>query len=197
MKRILCIALTLLLGLTLLAPAVLAADGDPVFTAQAKASDGAIIAGNPLTLTAAATATVPEGGTLRIDWYGYNWQPGDDDKGDAYQAIATGANATYTVPVPELNLYWIDAPSQNLHLYAVAKNLNAEGEMVAYAKSGPVNVMVVQSFNKAFGDYLGELPGEGFLSWIMFLLRSLQGIPGMLLIALPSYVMAYILTLIL
>lgn len=201
MKRILCIALTLLLGLALLAPAVSAASDDPVFTAQAKTSDGALFAGNTLTLSAAAT--VPAGGTLRIDWYAHDWQPGDDDKGDAHQAIATGANVEYTVPLPNNNLFWRDASSQNLHIYAVAKNFNAEGEMVGWAKSGPVDIIVVQPLAfmlSQMWDGWNQDWDEGFSNILYGIGQMLWSSPitfiGFLTTFLPGYLFLWILTLV-
>ena len=178
MKRILCIALTLLLGLALFAPAVSAAA--PAFTQQPK-SRVALFAGNSVNLSAAAS------GATSIEWY-----KGNPQTDAAAQLIATGATATYLVPLPEVNLYSVDAPSQNFDIYALAKNL--DGETV----SNRMEVVVIQPFGTVAAQMWENLQwggGTGDGVWAL-IQSSLITVPGFLFTYLPGYLFLWILTLI-
>jgi len=97
-KRILAIALALVLGLALFAPVASAADDPnaPIITKQPTKSNGTFYlqAGKALQLD--VEATPPEGsqGTLSYAWYDYNWQ-----QGDTAPPVATGASVT--IPTSE------------------------------------------------------------------------------------------------
>ena len=93
-KRVLSIALALLLGLAVLAPMASAADDPnaPVITKQPcnpynRSATLFLQAGNAFHLE--VEAALPEGsqGTLSYAWYDYNWQPGDTSP-----PVATGAS---------------------------------------------------------------------------------------------------------
>jgi hypothetical protein len=205
-KRILCIALTLLLGLAVLAPAALAADDPnaPVITAQPK-SKIYIFAGKSLTVTVAASLPAGSDGTLSYAWYDYDWQPGYLNP-----PVATGASATIAIPAATQDEFNKEYPGANRTLYAVVTNTYVDGEEVktATAKSNPVNVTAINPMGTAlsltwnnlqegrdpwsfFGLFGINTYGLGQLGW-----SSLLTFPTWLIGFLPSYLVGWILTLI-
>jgi len=195
-KRILCIVLTLLLGLALLAPAVLAADDPnaPVITAQPK-SKIYIFAGKTVTVTVAASLPAGSNGTLSYAWYDYDWQPGYLNP-----PVATGASATIEIPATTLDEFNMEYKGANRTLYAVVTNTYVDGEELktAYAKSNPVNVTGINPIGTSISlmwNNLKEFNGVGYglgqLAW-----SSLLSFPTYLIAYLPAYLVGWILTLI-
>jgi len=106
-KRILAIALALVLGLALFAPGVSAADA-PVITKQPMEKT-TIQTGQTLRLE--VEAKLPDGATgeLSVVWHAYDWPYGIDTG-----PLATGAALAYKIPVAMLG----GNTSRNYHFYA-------------------------------------------------------------------------------
>jgi len=181
-KRLLSIALALLLGLAVFAPGVSAADPNaPIITKQPKAVVY-MFAGNTLNLEIAATLPAGSNGTLSIEWY-------DDD----WQLIATGANVKIDMPVADVNLLAdTNAAVQDLTYFAVVTNTyeDSEGQTQTVSlESNHTEVTLIQPIGKLFSDYwefaqFGNGPVYGLLIGTMaapFLL------PLTVFVFLPSY----------
>ena len=195
-KRILCIALTLLLGLAVLAPMTLAADDPnaPIITSQPK-SKIYIFANRSLTVTVAASLPAGSNGTLSYAWYDYDWQPGYLNP-----PVATGASATILIPAATQGEFDMEYPGANRTLYAVVTNTyEVDGvPMTAYAKSNPVNINAINPMGTALSltwnnlkEGKGVWYGLGDLAW-----SSILSFPTWAIGFLPSYLVGWILTLI-
>ncbi|MDR2686260.1 MAG: hypothetical protein LBB75_00785 [Oscillospiraceae bacterium] len=204
-KRILCIALALLLGSALLAPAALAAEDPnaPVITKQPK-SFVALFAGKTLTVEVAAalpTGTEGSGGTLSYAWYDYDWQPGDFTA-----PIATGAKVTVDIPVSTDETFGREMLDPNRLLCAVVTNtyVDAEGATkTASTKSGLVKVLGINPIGTALSLMWSNLQ-EGKEPWFgidtygigQLLWSSVITFPTMLFLYLPAYFVGWTPTLI-
>jgi len=187
-KRILSIALALLLGLALFAPGV-SAEADPnapIITRQPKPLV-IMFAGNTLNLEVVASLPAGSNGTLRIDWYDYDWQPGDET-----QPVATGAKAAIPIEVSQYNL--IDSPdvsTMEINYYAVLTNTYTDGEgniQIVSVKSDPVEVTIIQPLRKVLSDLRDFSAYYGTFAVVFTFFMTL---PSLLFDLLPAYIIIY------
>jgi len=186
-KRVLCIALALLLGAALFAPAVSAeADSNaPVITKQPNVANTIMFTGNELKLEIEVSLPAGSNGTLSVAWYDYDWQPGDEA-----QPVATGEKAT--IIVPHVNMFTPDGLSivmNGINYYAVATHsyVDDEGqELVAIQKSDRINIDAFPPFSQYMSN-LWELMQRNLLIAIFA--------PFATMIMLPVYGFVYLLSL--
>jgi len=210
MKRVLCIALTFLLGLTLLAPAALATEDPnaPIITKQPK-SLVAMFAGNTLTVEVEAAlpvGTAGSGGTLSYAWYDYDWQPGS-----LREPIATGAKVTIDIPVTAMETFGREMADANRLICAVVTNTYEDdqgGTKTASTKSSLLKVLGINPIGSSLSLMWESLQGgrEPLVLFDMFsinaygigqlLWSSAITFPAMLFLYLPAYLVGFILTLI-
>ena len=175
-KRVLSIALALLLGLAVLAPMASAA-GDPnapIITMQPKAEKTTVQVGKELKLE--AQAQLPDGakGTLSYAWYAY-----EDWTDPTARPIATGAKITIPVTQKMIGDPSILAIAGNYYVVVTNTYKNNQGKtQKAYSKSDDV-------FITLFSGY-GVIPAviEDMLTWkvpLSYFLFPFVFLPGLLI----------------
>jgi len=175
-KRLLSIALALLLGLAVLAPGVMAEDDPnaPVITKQPttkfRFSIPYVQAGTPLAIE--ALAVLPEGakqGTLSYAWYDYDWQPGDTKL-----PVTTGASAS--IPTTEDMLFkaieatGIKSAYADLNYCVVVTNTWFDDEQTqqsTFIKSEVVKVKLFADYGTAITIYWKDAMDDGFFKFLV------------------------------
>jgi len=171
-KCVLSIALALGLGIAVFAPAV-SAETDPnapIITMQPKSSVY-VFAGNTLNLEVAATLPAGSNGTLRIDWYDYDWRPGDETP-----PVATGTKAAIPTVVSDVSIFGNGGPFLHIYYYAVATCTYEDGEgqvQTSSERSALARVNVIPPLGKVISDtwefvQLGRGPAFGILTIALF-----------------------------
>jgi len=143
-KRLLSVALAVLLGLAALAPGVMAEDDPyaPIITKQPKASV-TVFVGKTLVLEVEAELSDGVEGTLSYAWYSYSNQ---------YGTRKIGNSANLVLPITD-DMFDTFGESEKHSIYAVVTNtyVDEEGqEQTASTESDPSSVTMV----KRFGDWL-------------------------------------------
>ena len=188
-KRVFSIALALLLGVALLMPGAAEEEIDPnapIITRQPKPY-AIMFAGNTLNLEIVASLPAGNGGTLRIDWYDYDWQPGDETA-----PVASGAKAAIPIEVFNYNLFdFPDSSEMLISYYAVLTNtyIDSEGEIQTVSiKSEPAEIQIVQPLRKIFADLrdISAYYGTAAVVYAFFM-----ELPTFIFGLLPAYFIAY------
>jgi len=162
-KRLLSIALALLLGLAVLAPMASAADDPayaPIITVQPK-SQVTMFTGNDLVLE--VEAELPEGieGTLSYEWYCYSSRSG---------TTKVGTDAKLVLPITKNMLY--DITQLEYRIYAMVTNTYNDDEgqnQTASTKSNSCTATVGLRLGDFIVSYLGVFFQKGMLTWLLFM----------------------------
>ncbi|MDR2686257.1 MAG: hypothetical protein LBB75_00770 [Oscillospiraceae bacterium] len=167
-KRVLAIALALVLGLGLLIPAAADDPNAPVITMQPKAEKATVQLGKELKLE--ALAQLPDGakGTLSYAWYAYvTWAPEIDT---TLRPIATGAKVSIPVTQEMIGFGDTAALASGGPFYVVVTNTYTDGKgktQKAYAESEPVFITLFPGYRvipAVIGDMLTwKVPWSYFL----------------------------------
>jgi len=177
MKRILCAALALLLGLGLLhaAAAVEVDPYSPLITKQPKAF-AVVFAGKELKLEIEAIPRTGDNGVLSFEWYDSDWQ-----------LIATGTNVKIVMPAVDGLLM-----GQSLTYFAVVTNTyeDANGQIQTSAvTSDPVEVKLMQPLGKLISDFFeyAQFDRGPVFGLIALTVTSPFTLPGLIFVMLPTY----------